>query len=93
MDTDPQSGGSNGKVYALDAPGTSTGSGDPTGTIKRMRDNFTVTVKYNNVPVATFNWFSRHSITKTSTGEVLNTDIAGDNSAGIGSTSTTWNMM
>jgi hypothetical protein len=94
-DDDPQSGGSNGKVYDLDGPGYSSIASDPVGAIFRLRNNFrqwAVISGTNNRLSSTLEWFSRVSITKMSSGDVLNDDVTGDNTAGTGTTPLSWNL-
>jgi hypothetical protein len=93
-DDDPQSGGSGGKVYDLDAPGVAPSAAHPVGTILRMRVNF---AQYAESPQGyrlspDFAWYHRISVKKTATGNVLDTTIAGDNKASAGMTNTTWNL-
>lgn len=94
-DDNPRSGGSSGKVYDLDAPGIGTTGSAPIGRIVRTRVNFrqwaTISGTDNRVS-ADLQWFSRQSIMKTSTGDVLRTDVPGDNIAGNGTTTLTWNL-
>ncbi|HKV40552.1 MAG TPA: hypothetical protein VJX67_15170, partial [Blastocatellia bacterium] len=100
-DDDPQSGGSGGKVYDLDAPGIATAPTTAVGTILRVRVNFHewATIKASNNGVSTdlrvsadLGWFHRVSIIKTSSGDILQTDIFGDNTSGLGTTALTWNL-
>ncbi len=92
-DDDPQSGGSGGKVYDLDAPGV--GGGFPVGTILRIRTNFrqwaTLSSGGNRLS-ADLQWFSRVSIIKTSGNDALQSDVGGDNVAGTGTTNLSWNL-
>ncbi len=94
-DDNPQSGGSAGKVYDLDAPGLGSGSTNPIGMIQRRRTNFTewATVDGMTTRVSSdFTWFSRISIIKTASGDQLRTDVTGDNLAGVGVSPVTWNL-
>lgn len=98
-DDDPQSGSSGGKVYDLDAPALGSSGAAPVNTILRVRTNFRqwATVRssdgLSDVRVsADKTWFSRISITKTGSGDVLRTDVSGDNVAGNGATALTWNL-
>ncbi|HYE72526.1 MAG TPA: hypothetical protein VEF04_04310, partial [Blastocatellia bacterium] len=100
-DDDPQSGGSQGKIYDLDAPGTGTTSSAPIGRIVRQRVNFTeyATIQvYQNGQVvqakcsSNLQWYSCISIEKTSSGDVLKTGVTGDNQAGTGTIPLTWNL-
>jgi len=92
-DDDPQSGGSAGKVYDLDAPGT--GSTAPPGSnIYRYRGNF---YEYAALPDGTivsssYNFYVRVSCTKTSSGYQFVNDVSGDNQIGPGTTPLTWNL-
>jgi hypothetical protein len=95
QDQDPQSGGSGGKVYDLDAPGIGTADNDPIGYIIRKRANYREWAELpNGTKVSVdLNWFSRLSVIRTGqTTEALRTDITGDNIAAAGSTPTTWNL-
>ena len=76
-----------------------TSGSAPVNTILRVRTNFRqwATVKssdgLSDVRVsADKTWFSRISITKTGSGDVLRTDVSGDNVAGNGATALTWNL-
>lgn len=98
-DDNPQSGGSLGTVYDLDGPGTGTTGSAPLNRIVRVRTNFRqwATVKGSDgttdVRISVdLTWFSRISIIKTVDGDVLRTDISGDNVAGTGTTNLTWNL-
>ena len=93
-DDDPQSGGSNGKVYDLDGPGIGADT-SPVGSIIRQRANFReyATVDGNQVSgdLATY---SRVSVKKTSNNTIVQVqaDISNDNEAGTGTTNLTWNL-
>jgi hypothetical protein len=111
MDSDPQSGGSAGKVYDLDAPGIAAPFSIPQGqsAILRYRTNF---VEYAVLGAASHELGAKSSTKKASTkdfpfwvavsctwdasgdNQVLATDLSGngDNSAGTGTTNTTWNL-
>jgi len=93
-DDNPQSGGSNGKVYDFDAPGISPGPDAPVGSIVRRRVNFIQYTTIGNITLGDsfLNWFARESVIKTSTGDQLLNDISGDNTIGFGSTALTWNL-
>jgi hypothetical protein len=95
-DDDPQSGGSGGVVYDLDAPGLGSSSSAPLGRVLRIRTNFrewaTDATNTNLHFSADFLWFSRISIMKTANGDVLQTDVTGDNTAGKGTTALSWNL-
>jgi hypothetical protein len=89
-DDDPQSGGSDGKVYDLDAPGIHP----PDGNKYRLRTNF---YDYATLPDGTrissnYYFYVRLSCTKTSSGYQFVNDVTGDNQTGAGSTSTSWNL-
>ena len=93
-DDDPQSGGSSGKVYDVDAPGVGNVPADPLNAIARLRANFrqwAVTLRGSKVS-DDMNWFSRVSVIKTANGDVLRNEIAGDNVAGTGTTNLSWNL-
>jgi hypothetical protein len=91
----PQSGGSAGMVYDLDAPGIKK-SGPPYQTIYRVRYNFRQWAVLNSrslvVSPIDLYWYSRVSILHRETGDQLNTDVPGDNVAGVGRTNTTWDL-
>jgi hypothetical protein len=92
-DNDPQSGGSAGIVYDLDAPGLGTTSSDPVNTLLRVRTNFREWATLNGVPISyDFLWCSRISVIKSSSGDRLATDVAGDNTSCTGTTSLSWNL-
>jgi hypothetical protein len=100
-DDDPQSGGSNGKVYDLDGPGIgfTRPNETPVGRIARNRTNFREWAMFGNVRVSDdLQWFSRISIQKTAGGDVTINDPAilplngPDNIAGVGTTPLTWNL-
>jgi hypothetical protein len=89
----PQSGGSGGKVYDLDAPGM---GGIPNGATYRVRTNFRQWAVLNSLslvvsPIDLY-WYSRISVKGTATGDQLATDVSGDNVASVGVTKTTWNL-
>jgi hypothetical protein len=95
-DDDPQSGGSGGKVYDVDAPGITLTVLDPNAplnTIARNRTNFRQWALVDGVKASDdLLWFTRLSIRKTLIGEILQSDVAGDNIAGSGTTNLTWNL-
>ena len=94
-DDDPQSGMSGGKVYDLDAPGIGSASADPVNAVLRLRVNFRQWATFNFIRASNdLPWFSRISIRKTSSGDVLHiqSGITGDNVAGLGTTNLTWNL-
>lgn len=94
-DDDPQSGGSSGKIYDLDAPGTGSTSQTPINGIRRRRVNYRqwATLGNSGAKVSSdFTWYTRVSIIKTSNGDQLRTDVTGDNVAGAGTTNLTWNL-
>jgi hypothetical protein len=92
-DDDPQSGGSNGKVYDLDAPGVTNIPVD--GNTYRIRTNFHA---YAALPGGTvvssqnYNFYIRVSCKKTSSGYQFANDVPGDNQIGSGTTKTSWNL-
>lgn len=92
-DDNPQSGGSGGKVYDLDAPGTGT-SAPPGSNIYRYRGNF---YEYATLPDGTrissnYNFYVRVSCQKTSSGYQFYNGVSGDNQIGPGTTPLTWNL-
>lgn len=97
-DDDPQSGGSNGKVYDLDAPGIGNVPANPEGTILRTRINFRqwAVVGFGTASEVRVSgdlfWFSRISVVKVSFGDLLRNDVTGDNIAGLGTTALTWDL-
>jgi hypothetical protein len=94
-DDDPQSGGSGGKVYDWDSPGTGNSSNAEVGHIRRKRSNYREWAELSNGMKVSGDlyWFSRVSVYKSqSSGDLLKTDISGDNIAGVGTTKTTWNL-
>ena len=91
-DDAPQSGGSAGKVYDLDAPGVAPLSVD--GNTYRYRGNF---YAYAALPdgrqVSTnYYFYVRLSCTKTSLGYQFVNDVAGDNQIRSGTTPLSWNL-
>jgi hypothetical protein len=97
LDTDPQSGGSAGKIYDVDAPGHIlepqldnsyqekinewAALGAPT-----IRANVARSVSAN------FPWWARTSCTQNSQGyPAFSNDVSLDNQSGPGSTPTSWN--
>jgi hypothetical protein len=93
-DDDPQSGGSKGVVYDLDAPGPVDVF--PSGTTRYTRFNFSeyavLDDKRNSVPVAdAFAWFSRVACAMNQDNPriVYLLNNAGDNQVGKGTTSIT----
>jgi hypothetical protein len=93
-DDDPQSGGSGGKSYDLDAPGISLAApSNPIDSILRNRTNFRQWALVDGVKASDdLTWFSRISIRKTLLGDVLESSVPGDNVAGSGNTNITWNL-
>jgi hypothetical protein len=94
-DDDPQSGGSAGKVYDLDAPGI---TGD-VNFVYRLRVNLEEYVvlgsSSNNkrVPNSTLPWWARSSCVIDIFGTLrFNTAVPNDNQAGTGTTNTNWNL-
>jgi hypothetical protein len=91
-DDDPQSGGSAGKVYDLDAPVIAPVSVD--GNTYRYRANF---YAYAALPDGTqispnYYFYVRQSCTKTSVGYRFVNDVSGDNQIGTGTTNLSWNL-
>jgi hypothetical protein len=77
----------------LDEPKCSNLVGDPDGTICRLRVNFREWATLGDVQVSNdLFWFSRVSNKKFSGADTKLSDIPGDNTAGQGSTSVTWNL-
>jgi hypothetical protein len=94
-DDDPQSGGSGGKVYDLDAPGIGLLGSAPYGAIFRRRVNFSAyaVVGYGHHTSSNIlNWYARESVIKTTSGDQLLYDIPGDNVVGTGTTNLTLNL-
>ncbi|HSR51101.1 MAG TPA: hypothetical protein VLV83_09740, partial [Acidobacteriota bacterium] len=91
-DDDPQSGGSTGRVYDLDAPAFSV-PGSEVGSIRRRRDNFTQWAAFDGMRASSdFHWFFRMSLIETTSGEILHNDVSSDNRLGVGITKQTWNL-
>lgn len=90
----PQSGGSLGKIYDVDAPGIGSAEADPVGTVRRKRANFRQWAELSDGTYVSgyLQWYSRLSVVKAATGDQLKTDISGDNKAGSGTTRLTWNL-
>jgi hypothetical protein len=89
----PQSGGSMGKVYDLDAPGLGPTPTTPFNTTLRIRNNFHEWATYNGARVSNdFQWYSRISVINPSPGVILATNVPNDNTAGAGTTKTSWNL-
>jgi hypothetical protein len=97
-DDDPQSGGSNGKVYDLDVPAVGTTN---SANVVRVRFNFleysVLASDSSKTQIGTLNWFSRSSCKldpndPTGTTAVFSADVAGDNQAGGGTTVLSWNL-
>lgn len=92
-DDDPQSDGSNGKVYDLDTPGLPPLSTDDV--YYRLRVNFREYAVAQGVPgqVSTnLYWWSRISVQRTSGQTDLRTDVPGDNTSGTGTTKLSWDL-
>ena len=99
LDSIPQSGGSNGKVYDLDAPGTFLDSSVPVGTIRRSRTNFTeyaVLGGPSSTQHASSNltFYSRTSCKQTNVQPyaAFEGSIRGDNQMGLGTTPLSENL-
>jgi hypothetical protein len=92
MDSNPQSGGSNGKVYSVDAPGIGPSLAD--GNTYRARLNFFAWGELPDVTAVSpnYSFYLRVSCQKTANGFVFINDVPGDNQIGVGSTPTTWNL-
>jgi hypothetical protein len=93
-DDDPQSGGSAGKVYDLDAPGAHPPGID--GNIYRYRTNFSAYATLPNGAVVSpsygYFFYVRLSCQQVGAGYVFVNDVPGDNQIGSGTTKTTWNL-
>jgi hypothetical protein len=100
LDTDPQTGGSAGKVYDIDAPGVTAPLAvtTPRVTVNYIRSNF---VEWAVLGDATsskqaspnFAWWARSACTFDQSGNTaFSYSISGDNQAGAGTTSTSWNL-
>jgi hypothetical protein len=89
-DDDPQSGGSAGKVYDLDAPGvTPTDS----NTYRERWNFYTYAALPDGTPISpNYYFYARVSCTKTVLGYQLVNDVPGDNQIGPGTTPLTWNL-
>ena len=89
-DDNPQSGGSGGKVYDLDAPGYQP----PDVNEYRVRLNF---YAWAALPDGTrvspyLNYYVRLSCAWTGTQFVFRNDVSNDNQIGLGTTLTSWNL-
>jgi hypothetical protein len=89
-DDNPQSGGSAGRIYDLDAPGL----GPPDVNVYRVRLNF---YAWAALPDGTrispyLNYYVRLSCAWTGTQYVFNNDVTNDNQIGSGTTLTSWNL-
>ena len=92
---DESPGTSAGQAFDLDAPGLGPSPSAPLGTILRIRTNFHqwATLGDGTTRVSDdFQWYSRISVVNASPGVGLQTDIGGDNIAGVGTTKTSWNL-
>lgn len=89
-DTNPHSGTSNGTVYDLDAPGTSPAVSQ----VGRIRYNFFENAQLpDGTYVATeIGFYVRVSCNWGSAGNSFRTEFSGDNTLGLGTTKTTWNL-
>ena len=90
QDTDPQSGGSGGKAYDLDAPGISRRCSQ----VGRIRYNFAESAQ---LPDGTHvsnevDFYVRVSCNWGSAGNSFRNEFSGDNVLGLGTTATTWNL-
>jgi hypothetical protein len=85
-------GASAGKVYDLDVPTVLPLYVD--GNTYRFRTNFfTYAALPDGTPISSnFNFYVRISCKKTSSGFQFVNDVPGDNQAGTGTTSTSWNL-
>ena len=96
-DTNPQSGGSVGVVYDLDAPGI----GYLSGNINRVRFNFNEYAVLDSASstqqLGSFAWYARASCIENPNPangyfSMFSTSVANDNTAGSGTTGLTWNL-
>lgn len=90
QDTNPYSGGSNGVVYDLDAPGLKPATNE----IWRKRMNF---FENAQLPDGTYvanevGFYVRLSCVYGSNGNTFGTDVTGDNVFSLGTTPTSWNL-
>jgi hypothetical protein len=102
LDNDPQSNGSFGKVYDLDAPGINLQDTFSSGYILRTRTNFTQWLSVfqlhglnpQEVRVsANIYWYQRLSVIRnTGPGTSIINDVSNDNILGTGTTNLTWNL-
>jgi hypothetical protein len=97
LDSSPQSGGSNGAVYDLDAPGTGA-DGD---NINRVRFNFTeyavLDAVTNTQSLGSLAWYMRDSCVENPNPTngylvMFSAGVSGDNTVGSGTTNLTWNL-
>ena len=89
-DDNPQSGGSGGRVYDLDAPGISS----PDLNTYRLRSNF---YAWAALPDGTrvspfYNYYIRVSCAWNGAQYVFRNDVPNDNQIGVGTTLTSWNL-
>lgn len=88
-DDAPQSGGSMGKVYDIDYPGTFTNNNDPANYIRRNRMNAKCFAVYQNVRASEFyEWYSKQSYKKT--GSSSSGTATGGSSNTLQDTDQTW---
>lgn len=90
QDNDPQSGGSSGKIYDLDAPGVIP----IVSQVGRIRYNFNENAQ---LPDGTYvanevAFYVRLSCNWGSTGNSFRNEFTGDNTLGMGTTNTSWNL-
>jgi hypothetical protein len=96
-DLNPQSNGSNGKIYDLDMPGFGSAASDPPGYIYRKRVNFDEWVTLPDGITKVSNnllWYSHTSIVASANGDQAEQtyQAQGDNQAGTGNPKTTANL-
>jgi len=90
-DDNPQSGGSGGRVYDLDAPVLAPVSID--GNTYRVRLNFYAYATLGDgITSPDYYFYVRLSCTRTSFGYKLVKDVSGDNQVGSGTSSLSWNL-
>ena|GEM_PF-2885815 len=88
-DTDPQSGGSSGKVYDADQPSSDFDVTDQPITNRRLRANFEEYAVLGNPSVAVSGnlaLYTRVSCTLSGSGIAFDDSLPGDNQAGLGTT-------
>ncbi len=97
LDRDPQSGGSGGVVYDLDAPRIGSSEDDFDRVVWRKRVNFrqyaVTNIGLNQVTISNYlSWYTRVSTKKIGLTDQLEISVPGDNQAGYGQTALTWDL-